>query len=254
MTDSEFVGLVMRALREMGALRAVQAMLRRRSLQSGRSWEEIGASVLGHVVDGRIDRDTLKDLVVDLRSRAQKLISIYRVADDVHAQLWEWCESEHPPHALSERFPFALSADDLARLETKSVLYAKRLTESGYELFFTSARIGTRTEPIEIEDIAADVRANYADADRLYAERIERRQAFDVIFVPRDSKVIQMRVDTSAIRSRDHGDDIRDQLQVQALDGASLAPLFFLPVGLFESARVLRRQVYLSQAAMAWLS
>lgn len=228
---------VVAAVRDMNGLRAVQSFLRRHALGSGRSWDEITSRLRSHLWEGLLKPEDLIELVTALRSRIHKLISVYPVSKEFHAKLWKWATSLKPSEELEKRFPFNLVGEPLEILDTKAQLMATRTNAEGLEVFFTSARVGKRLDEIEIEDISEDVRADYRDADRMYAERIERRQAFDILYIPRDSYQVQIRVDSLASTNRERADEVSDEIERFVLDGTKSGPTAFRALNLFPAIR-----------------
>ena len=228
------------ALRGMSALRAAQSFLRKHGLSSGRAWEELASRFREHITNDDLDPKDLTGLVIDLRSRLGKLISVYNVSKEVHKLMWAMALQTGNTLAkgnLSDRFPWTLPEKELEELGTKPRHVFTRTTAEGVEMIFTSARVGKRIDEVGIEDIAEDARTNYSNADRIYAERIERVQAFDIIFIPRNSRLIQIRVDARATTGRERADEMKAVLETVAIARGEITALDFVAINLFPAIR-----------------
>ena len=224
-------------LRHANGLRALQGYLSGLELRSGVGWEQVQANLALHIENEDLTEEDLHEFVIDVHSRAHKLVSLYNVSKRTQTELWAMAKQAALEDVNDVDFPWLLDAQALEELdETPRHIYTRK-TERGYELFFTSARMGHDTDDIPIEAIAPKERPNYQNAARMIVERIVRRQAFDVVFIPADSEeMVQIRVDTGNIAAKDR-DAVRAHLETIVVATAGIKNVAFQPLNLFPAVR-----------------
>jgi hypothetical protein len=223
------------ALKHANALRATQSFLSRRGLTSGVAWEFIAQNIETHLANKDLKDADLREFVTDVHSRARKLISVYDVSKKNHDALWKMAKESVDAADDDLGFPFIVSDTDLEDMDDKPQHVHTRKTTDGYEMFFTSARMGQSTEPLSIDAIDPKQRKNFVNAT-LYVERVERRQAFDVVFVPTESRLVQIRVDTGGL-SAVARDNVRTHLETVVLSSTDISGTQFQALNLFRAIR-----------------
>lgn len=230
------VDATIEVLKHANGLRAVQNFLSDLELRSGVAWDQIRRNLEEHIKNEALTEEDLHDFVIDVHSRAHKLVSLYEVSKKNYSALWEMAKELEDDDNNDVGFPWLLDKDALKELdETPQHVYTRK-TENGYELFFTSARMGHDIAEIPIEAIAPKEREKYRDAARMIVERIVRRQAFDVVFIPSDSRMLQIRVDTGNMAAKDR-DSVRVLLEQVVLSTSKIGGAGFQALNLFPAVR-----------------
>jgi len=134
------VDATIQVLKHANGLRAVQNFLTGLGLRSGVGWDQIRRNLEEHIESQDLTADDLHDFVIDVHSRAHKLVSLYKISKKNYDALWEMAKGLEDEETDDLGFPWLLDKDELTALdETPQHVYTRK-TENGYELFFTSAR------------------------------------------------------------------------------------------------------------------
>ncbi|MDB5617441.1 MAG: hypothetical protein JWQ24_1679 [Tardiphaga sp.] len=165
----------------------------------GRGWEQtvtkLGSDQLK--VTGNIE-----DLAAALSEHilcGEKLSGFYNVdievLDRVRAKVLGMDVEETD---FSRSYPAALTEDQLADQHSGFVLTAVSRTEDGVAVVFSSVRVVTVREEIEPEEISDELASLLEGYEEIVGLKTVRFQAFDVIWIPHNGSLIDVRVDYPA--------------------------------------------------------
>lgn len=165
-------------------------------LPRGRGWHQTTEKLrkAGEETAAHID-----ELSLALREHTlcgEKLSTFYnidpKVLEHVRANL---ALIEVKDNAFARAFPAILLDDELSVQLNGFILTAVEGTEDGVGVVFSSARVITVREEIEPSEISDGVSGILDEYDKLIGLKTVRFQAFDVVWVPHDGTLVDVRID-----------------------------------------------------------
>lgn len=199
----------------------------------GQGWEQT-IKKLGNTK--QIEGTQVDELVVALREHAlcgEKLAGFYKVDTDALDRAREKVlNAKIQVTAFSEAFPASVPDDKLTDQPNGFVLTAVETNEDGIAVVFSSVRVITVREEIDPEDmpeVAADI---FGDYEQIIGLKTVRFQAFDVVSLPHNGPLVDVRVDYPA--GTQH--DVALAAHARAIDALHKIigePLLTEPVNLF---------------------
>lgn len=166
-------------------------MLRDLGLSRGRGWSNTRPKLEEQLEDNQHGERDLRAALIEHIIAGEKIISFYEADNDILAELKDYFRD---PEIEKNTFPYLMTKRELdATPLGEPKLVAVKDVEGSTAAIFSSVRFVEVTEKIDLDD--------GEDANRLerYSEvvgiRRERSQAFDILWLPRSGRRIEVRVD-----------------------------------------------------------
>lgn len=178
------------ALRSMGAINPVRRALRNADLPTARSWSDLEAK-LREVWSDEVD-GALAEVLGELRLHGRKHIFLHDLNDETRGALLACAPSADQRYASVFPIEPAIPKDEAPKLP----VLAKIIDEPGRRLFImTSSREVRREEELEARFLAEDAPEEIRHADEITYVVKMREFAVDVVVVPREHGLLEVRVD-----------------------------------------------------------
>ncbi|MFD1791490.1 hypothetical protein ACFSE0_07545 [Ochrobactrum teleogrylli] len=98
-------------------------------------------------------------------------------------------------NAFEKAYPFVLDDEELSKQRLGAQLAAIEVLEHGVGLVFCSPRVLTSRETLNANDFPDDAPQLFSKFDEIVGLKIKRFHAFDVVWIPNDSNLIDIRID-----------------------------------------------------------
>lgn len=160
-------------------------------------WERTAERIL---VDDTVTEEQVEELGDALRAHAltgEKICRFYRLeAEDAQAVRDRLAVAEPTGGVMTDAYPCVLSEEALEALDADhQELVAIEDTGTGKAVVLASVRERPIKYEIEAGDLPEDMADYLHEYDHFVAYRIERQQAMDVVWVPDEGNLIDVRVD-----------------------------------------------------------
>ncbi|OYR13025.1 hypothetical protein CEV31_3524 [Brucella thiophenivorans] len=98
-------------------------------------------------------------------------------------------------NSFQTAYPFVLSEDELSKQPLGAQLTAIEAFENGTAIVFCSPRILTSREALNEKDFPNEAAQLFSKFDEIVGLKIRRFHAFDIVWIPNDSDLIDIRID-----------------------------------------------------------
>ncbi|MBO9654443.1 MAG: hypothetical protein J7562_08960 [Agrobacterium tumefaciens] len=140
--------------------------------------------------------DELIDALKSHQICGEKLVSFYQLDPSTLSVIREKITSIEPPETVfSERYPASLSEADLKAAPAGLVLTSVEENEDGVGLVFSSARVTTIRERIDVDALPEAADTAFDDYEEIIGVKTIRFHAFDVIWIPATGDTLDVRID-----------------------------------------------------------
>ncbi|WP_246272809.1 hypothetical protein [Oricola thermophila] len=171
-------------------------ILNQNSFPRGQGWDRTLEKLIN--LSGQ-PTESLAELTIALREHTfsgEKLSGFYRVKPEKIGKVRDKIlKTKVPDSDYSRLYPVALSDEQLALQPIGSKLAAIEPTDDGVAVVFSSVRVITIREEIELSQFSDEAANLLEDYQEVFGLRTLRFQAFDVVWLPHNGALIDVRVD-----------------------------------------------------------
>ncbi|WP_376959642.1 hypothetical protein ABNQ39_06970 [Azospirillum sp. A26] len=169
-----------------------------------------------------------------------RYIRFYDVSEQQRKALIQWALNLNiEASVFSRAFPYMLTEAQLGSIEpNKSLVSAVEEYSTGYAVFFAANRVHHVRERIDTDKMTATVSKVFEQYDEVIGVKVTRKQAMDVVWLPKSHGPIEVRIDVQACpiveTSMSAHEDIR-----QIVNASFGVNILKTPVNLFPSIKKL---------------
>lgn len=147
----------------------------------------------------KASEEKIAELISALKSHqicGEKLVSFYQLEPSDIESIRDKLNSIEPPETVfSEHYPATLSEAALKVAPAGLVLTSVEKNEDGIGLVFSSARVTTIRERINVDDLTKQSDPSFEDYEEIIGVKTIRFHAFDVVWIPATGDTLDVRID-----------------------------------------------------------
>lgn len=171
-------------------------VLNQNALPRGRGWDRTLDKLAN--LSG-ISTEDVDGLTIALREHTlcgEKLSGFYEVQSDLMDEVRKRVlNSKIPNSVYSDSYPASLTDDQLSEQPMGASLTAIQTSDDGIAVVFSSVRVLTIREEIEPNQLPAEAADFLDEYQEIIGLKTFRFQAFDVIWIPHEGNLVDVRVD-----------------------------------------------------------
>ncbi|MFH5923824.1 hypothetical protein [Roseomonas xinghualingensis] len=174
-----------------------QKALQADGLPRGRGWDFTVAKLAAPDALNAEQATALQQTLVEHQLCGEKLVRLYLMdTEDKAALIDHFLSLDIEPNAFTARFPAGLSEAEIEEhFPTPLQLVAVIEAGEGLAVVFSATRGLTFREEVDPEDLPPAAREALADYDQVLGVRQEKRQTFEVVYLPYEGNLVDVRVD-----------------------------------------------------------
>lgn len=190
------VSEVLQSLRERAPWPVGRRIFADIGIERGQGW----ANTLQKIAENpKKSEEKADELLVALKSHemcGEKMVSFYQLDQTTLDSIRNKLSALRPPDTVfSKRYPVTLSEKELKAAPAGLVLTSVEEQKGGLAVVFSSARITTVRERIDVDRLEVDGSSVFDDYEEVIGVRTIRFHASDVIWVPAKGQTLDVRID-----------------------------------------------------------
>ncbi|MBB4389939.1 hypothetical protein GGE61_006305 [Rhizobium leguminosarum] len=190
------VSEVLKSLRERAPWPVGRRIFADIGITRGQGWNNTLNKVAENPRKSEEKIDELLDALKSHQICGEKLVSFYEFDAATLGPMREKLAGLEPQDTVfSRRYPSTLSQDELKAAPSGLVLTSVETQEGGLAVVFSSARVTTVRERIDVESLDAEMTSVFDDYEEVIGVKTIRFHAFDVIWIPIEGETLDVRID-----------------------------------------------------------
>lgn len=224
---------IVRTMSERMPWPVAQRILSEIDLPRGHGWEKTIAALSDETADFSAKLESASAALVEHHLCGEKLVRMYKVSPEAKTDIQKKLQRlKLQDSDFKTAYPVYLSADKLEDAPNTPVLIAVEHTDHGTGVVFSSARLVTTREVLDLTDLKDGL---YEEYEEVYGLKHIRHQAMDVVWIPANGNYFDIRIDFPHGMHRDVGEAAQAYIKAQFLtlisdDGNLNAPVNLHPL------------------------